>query len=175
MHAIQDRFGDSQAKRAGDAWDLHQLLTLHNQTGAIADALRVRYKSDGLAGVLWLGLPEPTFATATGRSAGPTSTHGPFANPVRTVGAAQRLLTPSIRIACQMRSGSTLRRATCVAPAAVTAQGKHHPLQWNFGSVQKEVDRASGPVCETIASACSEPPGGSTGRPWVVSSRRWCR
>ena len=40
MHAIQDRFGDSQAKRAGDAWDLHQLLTLHHQTGAIADALR---------------------------------------------------------------------------------------------------------------------------------------
>ena len=40
MHAIQDRFGDSQAKRAGDAWDLHELLTLHNQTGAIADALR---------------------------------------------------------------------------------------------------------------------------------------
>ena len=31
MHAIQDRTGDSQAKRAGDGWDLHQLLTLHNQ------------------------------------------------------------------------------------------------------------------------------------------------
>ena len=40
LDAIQDRSGDSQAKRAGDAWDLHQLLTLHNQTGAIADALR---------------------------------------------------------------------------------------------------------------------------------------
>ena len=40
MHAIQDRFGDSQATQAGDAWDLHQLLTPHNQTGAIADALR---------------------------------------------------------------------------------------------------------------------------------------
>ena len=38
MHAIQDRFGDSQATQAGDAGDLHQLLTPHNQTGAIADA-----------------------------------------------------------------------------------------------------------------------------------------
>jgi hypothetical protein len=40
LHAIQDRSGDSQAKRAGDAWDLHQLLTLHNPSGAIAAALR---------------------------------------------------------------------------------------------------------------------------------------
>ena len=40
LHAIQDRSGDSQVKRAGDAWDLHQLLTLHNRTGAIADAVR---------------------------------------------------------------------------------------------------------------------------------------
>ena len=40
MHAIQDRSGDSQAKPAGDAWDLHQLLTPHRRTGAIADALR---------------------------------------------------------------------------------------------------------------------------------------
>jgi predicted nucleotidyltransferase len=40
FHAIQDRSGDSQAKRAGDAWDLHQLLTLHNRTGALAAALR---------------------------------------------------------------------------------------------------------------------------------------
>lgn len=40
LHAIQDRSGDSQAKRAGDAWDLHQLLTLHNRAGAIAATLR---------------------------------------------------------------------------------------------------------------------------------------
>lgn len=40
LHAIQDRSGDSQAKRAGDAWDLHQLLTLHNRSGAVAAALR---------------------------------------------------------------------------------------------------------------------------------------
>lgn len=40
LHAIQDRSGDSQAKRAGDAWDLHQLLTRHNRAGAIAATLR---------------------------------------------------------------------------------------------------------------------------------------
>lgn len=40
LHAIQDRSGDSQAKRAGDAWDLHQLLTLHDRSGAIAATLR---------------------------------------------------------------------------------------------------------------------------------------
>lgn len=40
LHAIQDRTGDGQAKRAGDAWDLHQLLTVHNRTGAVSDALR---------------------------------------------------------------------------------------------------------------------------------------
>lgn len=40
LHAIQDRSGDSQAKRAGDAWDLHQLLTLHDRAGAISAALR---------------------------------------------------------------------------------------------------------------------------------------
>jgi hypothetical protein len=40
LHAIQDRSGDSQAKRAGDAWDLHQLLALHNPAGAITTVLR---------------------------------------------------------------------------------------------------------------------------------------
>lgn len=39
LHAIQDRSGDGQAKRAGDAWDLHQLLSHHNRRGEISDAL----------------------------------------------------------------------------------------------------------------------------------------
>ena len=39
LHAIQDRSGDGQAKRAGDAWDLHQLLSLHNRRGEISGAL----------------------------------------------------------------------------------------------------------------------------------------
>lgn len=47
LHAIQDRAGEGQAKRAGDAWDIHQLLTHHNSAGEISrsfqagpDALR---------------------------------------------------------------------------------------------------------------------------------------
>jgi hypothetical protein len=40
LHAIQDRSGDGQAKRAGDAWDLHQLLSFHNRRGEISGALR---------------------------------------------------------------------------------------------------------------------------------------
>lgn len=40
LHAIQDRSGDGQAKRAGDAWDIHQLLSNHNRNGQITEALR---------------------------------------------------------------------------------------------------------------------------------------
>jgi hypothetical protein len=40
LHAIQDRSGDGQVKRAGDAWDIHQLLSHHNRNGQISDALR---------------------------------------------------------------------------------------------------------------------------------------
>lgn len=40
LHAIQDRSGDGQAKRAGDAWDIHQLLSNHNRQRQISEALR---------------------------------------------------------------------------------------------------------------------------------------
>jgi len=50
-----------------------------------------------------------------------------------TVGAALKWVTPSRR-RFQISSLFTLRRHTCVAPAAVTAQGKLQPLQWNIGS-----------------------------------------
>ncbi|MHB8450871.1 MAG: hypothetical protein ACYDAQ_10555 [Mycobacteriales bacterium] len=39
LHAIQDRSDESQVKRAGDAWDLHQLLSHHNRNGQISAAL----------------------------------------------------------------------------------------------------------------------------------------
>ena len=45
---------------------------------------------------------------------------------------ADQLATP--------RAGSTLRRHTWVPPAAVTAQVKHQPLQWNIGSVHRYAD-----------------------------------
>lgn len=40
LHAIQDRSGEGQVKRAGDAWDIHQLLTHHNRGGEISRSLR---------------------------------------------------------------------------------------------------------------------------------------
>jgi hypothetical protein len=38
LHAIQDRSGEGQAKRAGDAWDIHQLLAIRNARGDISAA-----------------------------------------------------------------------------------------------------------------------------------------
>jgi hypothetical protein len=46
-----------------------------------------------------------------------------------------------------------LGRQTWVAPAAVTAHGKHHPLQWNIGSVHRCTAEGDRPVCPTMASA----------------------
>src|SRR5438034_4921336 len=56
---------------------------------------------------------------------------------VSTVGAALKWVIPSVRSSRQISAGSTERRQTWVPPAAVTAQVKHHPLQWNIGSVHR--------------------------------------
>ena len=39
-------------------------------------------------------------------------------------------------------------------PAAVTAQVKHQPLQWNIGSVHRYVESLVSRKCVIIASAC---------------------
>jgi hypothetical protein len=47
---------------------------------------------------------------------------------------------------------STLRRQILVPAFAAIAQGKHQPLQWNIGSVQRETECAGIPqetICET--------------------------
>ena len=54
-----------------------------------------------------------------------------------TVGAALKWVIPSARSSRQVSAVSTVRRHTWVPPAAVTAQVKHQPLQWNIGSVQR--------------------------------------
>ena len=54
-----------------------------------------------------------------------------------TTGAPQRCVTPCSPIARSIAPASTRRRQTCVPPSAVTVQGKHQPLQWNIGSVQR--------------------------------------
>ena len=43
-------------------------------------------------------------------------------------------------MAAQMAAGSALRRHTWRAPIAVTAQVKHHPLQWNMGTTHSSAD-----------------------------------
>jgi hypothetical protein len=54
-----------------------------------------------------------------------------------TMGAPQRCVTPWSEMAPKMEPASTRRRHTCVPPSAVTVHGKHQPLQWNIGSVQR--------------------------------------
>jgi hypothetical protein len=41
LHAAQDRSGEGQSKRAGDAWDVHQLLATRNAQGHVSAALRI--------------------------------------------------------------------------------------------------------------------------------------
>jgi len=60
-----------------------------------------------------------------------------LAREISTVGAAHIHVTRSRRIASNTRGGSTFRRQTCVAPAAVTTQVYVHPFAWNIGSVQR--------------------------------------
>jgi hypothetical protein len=71
-----------------------------------------------------------------------------------TVGAPSRCVTPSSRMSRQTSSGSTFGRHTCVPAAAVTAHGKHQPLQWNIGSVHRCTVDGESPVCAAMASAC---------------------
>jgi len=56
---------------------------------------------------------------------------------MRTVGAAHSIVTFSRAMLANTEAGSTLRRQTCVAPAAVTIQTNVHPLAWNMGRVQR--------------------------------------
>ena len=62
-------------------------------------------------------------------TAGPRSAAGCQSSMVRTVGAPHKWLTPEPRSILQICAGSTALRHRCVPPAAVTAQGKHQPLQ----------------------------------------------
>src|SRR5438034_8165846 len=66
------------------------------------------------------------------------------------VGAPLKLVTPSASIRSQITFGSTLRIVTWRPPTAVTAHGKHQPLQWNIGCSQRNID--SGDRSATMAS-----------------------
>src|ERR1022692_204774 len=70
-----------------------------------------------------------------------------------TTGAPHKCVTPSARISSTIFCGSTCRRHTCRAPAAVTAHGKHQPLQWNIGSVHRYTELLVSPCSTTSPSA----------------------
>ena len=77
---------------------------------------------------------------------------------ISTVGAAQKCVIGMPIDQGQISLGSTCGTQTCVAPAAVTAQVKHQPLQWNIGSVQRYVESLDDLKCATIASDCRYAP-----------------
>ena len=54
-----------------------------------------------------------------------------------TVGAPLKCVTPSASISSQTSVGVDLADRHVPAATAVTAQGKHQPLQWNIGSVHR--------------------------------------
>ena len=75
--------------------------------------------------------------TSTVRPSGRRAASGALTSMLRTIGAPQKWLTPWSAMASKMAPGSTLRRHTWVPPIAAMVQGKHQPLQWNIGSVQR--------------------------------------
>ena len=77
---------------------------------------------------------------------------------VSTVGAALKWVIPSVRSSRQISAGSTARRQTWVPPAAVTAQVKHQPLQWNIGSVHRYLAPGPRRAWYAIAAACRYAP-----------------
>ena len=62
---------------------------------------------------------------------------GALASMLWTRGAPQKWLTRCPRIKSKMVCGSTLRRQTLTAARAASVHGKHQPLAWNIGSVQR--------------------------------------
>src|SRR4029078_1462905 len=83
---------------------------------------------------------------------------GSFRSMTSTVGAPFRWVTPSDSISAQIRAGSTFGRQTCVPPTAVTAHGKHQPLQWNIGSVQRKTEPGPSPLWHITARHCRYAP-----------------
>src|ERR1035438_10235073 len=79
----------------------------------------------------------PAVITTTPGSTSPRTSAGALASEISTVGAADRRRTCSSRISRNTSAGSTLRRQTWVAAAAVTVQVNVQPFAWNIGSVHR--------------------------------------
>ncbi len=70
----------------------------------------------------------PAVITRTPAGTSPRAAAGALASEISTVGAAHSQPTRSPAISEKTCAGSTLRRQTCVPPAAVTVQVNVHPL-----------------------------------------------
>ena len=70
---------------------------------------------------------------------------GALISMLSTVGAPTMLVTRCSAISRKISAGSTRRRQTCAPAIAVTDHGKHQPLAWNIGSVQRKT--APGGMC----------------------------
>ena len=83
------------------------------------------------------GGAEPAVIIAIRRSNLRPRSSGALSSMFITIGAPHRCVTPCSAIAAKIAAASTRRRQTCVPASAVTVQGKHQPLQWNIGRVQR--------------------------------------
>ena len=90
-----------------------------------------------IAAITGDGGAAPPVITSTGWSKRRFAASGACTSMLSTIGAPHRCVTACSQIAANTAAGSTLRRHTCVAPAAVTAQVNVQPLQWNIGSVHR--------------------------------------
>src|ERR687887_614989 len=70
----------------------------------------------------------PAVITCTPAGAPARTAAGAFARPINTVGAAHIIVTRSAATVSNTFAGSTLRRHTWTAPAAVTTHTYLHPL-----------------------------------------------
>src|SRR5258705_5997961 len=70
-----------------------------------------------------------------------------------TIGAPHRCVTLWVAIASKIGAARTWRRHTCVPPTKDSVQGKHHPLQWNIGSVHRYAGCLAMPQVSTFAMA----------------------
>ena len=101
---------------------------------------------------------EPPVAARIGGSKRTPRAASASASINKTVGAPHRCVTRSRTSSSKMRAGSSERSITWRPAAAVTAQGKHQPLQWNSGSVHRNAELRSSRCTWISPSAFSVAP-----------------
>ena len=89
-----------------------------------------------IASITLAGGGAPAVITLTSWSKS-LSSSGALASMFSTMGAPQKCVTFSSRISWKIGSARTARRQTATPALAAMVQGKHQPLQWNIGRVQR--------------------------------------